>query len=85
MQRSNNLILIFMHDQIENVEQAFELSRRAQSIVRQNIAISLGVVSPLVISTLLEKINLTVRVIGHEGSAVIVILNALGPLRFRGE
>jgi hypothetical protein len=34
-------------------------------IIRENITISLGVVSLLVISAFLEKINLTVGVIGQ--------------------
>jgi Cd2+/Zn2+-exporting ATPase len=54
-------------------------------IIRENITISLGVVSLLVISAFLEKINLTVGVIGHKGSTVIVILNGLRLLRFRGK
>jgi Zn2+/Cd2+-exporting ATPase len=77
--------VILMHDKIENVEQAVRLSRRARSIIRENVLISLGVVSLLVISALLERINLTVGVIGHEGSTVIVILNGLRLLRFRGK
>jgi Cd2+/Zn2+-exporting ATPase len=76
---------ILMHDKIENVEQAVTLSRRARLIIRQNITISLGVVLLLVTSALLEKINLTVGVIGHEGSTVIVILNGLGLLLFYGK
>jgi Cd2+/Zn2+-exporting ATPase len=75
--------VILMHDKIENVEQAFELSRRARTIIRQNIAISLGVVCVLLISALAEKISLTAGVIGHEGSTVVVILNGLRLLRFR--
>jgi Cd2+/Zn2+-exporting ATPase len=77
--------VILMHDKIENVEQAVILSRRARAIIRQNIVISLGVILLLVISALAEKINLTLGVIGHEGSTVVVILNALRLLRFRGE
>jgi len=75
--------VILMHDKIENVEQAFELSRRARTIIRQNVAISLGVICLLLISALAEKINLTAGVIGHEGSTVVVILNGLRLLRFR--
>ncbi len=75
--------VILMHDKIENVEHAFILSRRARSIIRQNIVVSLGVVLLLVISALAEKINLTVGVIGHEGSTVAVILNSLRLLSFR--
>ena len=77
--------VILMHDKIENVEQAVILSRRARAIIRQNIVISLGVILLLVISALAEKINLTLGVIGHEGSTVVVILNALRLLRFRGK
>jgi Cd2+/Zn2+-exporting ATPase len=73
--------IILMHDKIENVEQAFRLSQRARGVIRQNIAISLGVIFVLIVSALAEKINLTAGVIGHEGSTVIVILNGLRLLR----
>lgn len=69
--------VILMHDKIENVEHAVRLSRRARSIIRQNIAISLSVILVLIVSALSEKINLTAGVIGHEGSTVAVILNGL--------
>jgi Cd2+/Zn2+-exporting ATPase len=75
--------IILMHDKIENVEQAFRLSQRARRVIRQNIAISLGVISVLIVSALAEKINLTAGVIGHEGSTVVVILNGLRLLRSR--
>jgi Zn2+/Cd2+-exporting ATPase len=77
--------VILMHDKIENVEHAVRLSRRARSIIRQNIAISLGVIFFLIVSALAEKINLTTGVIGHEGSTVIVILNGLRLLLFYGK
>jgi len=77
--------VILMHDKIENVEHAVVLSRRARAIIRQNIIISLGVIVLLVISALAGKINLSVGVLGHEGSTVVVVLNALRLLRFRGE
>jgi Cd2+/Zn2+-exporting ATPase len=73
--------VVLMHDKIENVEGAFRLSRRARTIIRQNIVISLGVILFLIISALAEKINLTAGVIGHEGSTVLVILNGLRLLR----
>jgi Cd2+/Zn2+-exporting ATPase len=75
--------VILMHDKIENVELAFELSRRARAIIRQNIAISLGVICLLLVSALAEKINLTTGVIGHEGSTVLVIMNGMRLLRSR--
>lgn len=69
--------VILMHDKIENLEDALRLSRRARLIIGENVAISLGVIVLLLLSALLEKINLTFGVIGHEGSTVIVILNAM--------
>jgi Cd2+/Zn2+-exporting ATPase len=76
--------VVLMHDKIENVQDAVIFSRRARAIIRQNIVISLGIVILLVVSALAQKINLTVRVIGHEGSTVIVVLNGLRLLAFRG-
>ncbi len=75
--------VILMHDKIENVEQAVRLSRRARSVIRQNVVISLGVILLLVTSALAQKINLTLGVIGHEGSTVVVVLNGLRLLRSR--
>ena len=75
--------IVLMHDKIENVEEAVVLSRRARSVIRQNVVISLGVVLFLIVSALAEKINLTTGVIGHEGSTVVVILNGLRLLRPR--
>lgn len=77
--------VILMHDKIENVEHAVILSRRARAIIRQDIVISLGVIALLVTSALAQKINLTIGVLGHEGSTVVVVLNALRLLRFRGD
>ena len=34
--------LVLMHDRLENFLTAFELSRRAQRVIRQNLAIALG-------------------------------------------
>jgi len=77
--------IILMHDKIENVEQAFQLSRRARAIIRQNLVLSLGVILLLIVSALAEQINLTAGVIGHEGSTVLVILNGLRLLRSRAD
>ena len=75
--------IILMHDKIENVAHAVSLSRRARAIIRQNLVISLGVVFVLVISALFNKIGLSLGVIGHEGSTVLVVLNGLRLLRDR--
>ena len=57
--------------------EALTLSRRCRAIIRQNVAISLGVVVLLAISALGAWIPLPLGVLGHEGSTVIVVLNSL--------
>jgi len=52
-------------------------------VVRQNIAFSLIVVAGLVASTVLGHLPLSGGVIGHEGSALLVIFNGMRLLRGR--
>ncbi len=75
--------VILMHDRIENVPTALRLSRRARRIIRQNLFISLGTVAVLVGCALAQKIKLSLGVVGHEGSTVVVVLNGLRLLRIR--
>jgi len=75
--------VILMHDRIENVPAALQLSRRARRIIRQNLIVSLGTVALLVVFALAEKIKLSLGVVGHEGSTVLVVLNGLRLLRLR--
>jgi Cd2+/Zn2+-exporting ATPase len=69
--------VVLMHDRLENFLTALKLSCRARAIIRQNLVISLGTVAVLVVCAMLGKIPLTLGVIGHEGSTVIVVLNSL--------
>jgi Cd2+/Zn2+-exporting ATPase len=69
--------VVLMHDRLENFLAAFRVSQRARSIIRQNIVISLGTVVVLVGFALAGAIPLTVGVIGHEGSTVVVVMNSL--------
>jgi Cd2+/Zn2+-exporting ATPase len=69
--------VILMHDRLENFLAAYHLSRRARRIIYQNLAISLGTVVTLVAFALAGAIPLTLGVLGHEGSTVIVVANSL--------
>jgi Zn2+/Cd2+-exporting ATPase len=75
--------VILMHDRIENVPTALHLSRRARRIIRQNLIVSLGTVALLVACALAQKIRLSIGVVGHEGSTVVVVLNGLRLLRIK--
>jgi Zn2+/Cd2+-exporting ATPase len=69
--------VVLMHDRLENFLAAFRLSQRAQRVIKQNLFISLGTVVVLVTFAMLGKIPLTVGVVGHEGSTVVVVMNSL--------
>jgi Cd2+/Zn2+-exporting ATPase len=69
--------VILMHDRIENFLAAERLSRRAKAIIRQNLAISLGVVIVMVVATAFGAVPLAIGVAAHEGSTLVVCLNSL--------
>jgi Cd2+/Zn2+-exporting ATPase len=69
--------VVLMHDRLENFLAAFRLSQRARRIIRQNLIISLGTVVVLVTFAILGRIPLTIGVVGHEGSTVVVVMNSL--------
>jgi Cd2+/Zn2+-exporting ATPase len=69
--------VVLMNDRIENFVAAQRLSRRARAIIRQNLAISLGVVVVMVVATAFGAVPLAVGVVAHEGSTVVVCVNSL--------
>jgi len=69
--------IVLMHDRLENFLAAYRLSQRARRVIRQNLVISLGTVVVLVSAALFGAIPLTLGVLGHEGSTVVVVLNSL--------
>ncbi|WP_040250147.1 heavy metal translocating P-type ATPase [Psychroserpens mesophilus] len=72
-----------MSDKIENLPFVIGLSRESKRIIKQNIMISLGVVFLLVPVTILGLTNIGLAVAFHEGSTIVVVLNALRLLRYK--
>ncbi len=66
-----------MADRLDNLPFAIGLSRKARTIIKQNLVISLGVVAVLVPLTMFGVASLGPAVIAHEGSTMVVVLNAL--------
>lgn len=77
--------VVLMHDRLENFLAAYCLSKRARRIIRQNLVISLGTVLTLVCFAFAGAIPLTIGVVGHEGSTVLVVMNSLRLLFGRNE
>jgi Cd2+/Zn2+-exporting ATPase len=75
--------VVVMGEELGGLAHAVELSRRARSVVRQNLVFSVTVMVVLVALALGGQIGLTAGVIGHEGSTVVVVFNGLRLLRHR--
>jgi len=69
--------IILMNDRIDRILAAFRLSRAARAVIRQNLIISLGTVLVMVGASLFGIVPLTLGVVAHEGSTLLVCLNSL--------
>ncbi len=69
--------VVLMNDRLENFLVAYELSRRTERVIRQNLAVALGTVVLMVGASLFGVIPLALGVAAHEGSTVLVVLNSL--------
>ncbi len=71
-----------MADKLENLPFAIGLSKKAHGIIKQNLVISLGMVVILIPLTILGIAHIDPGVIGHEGSTLVVVVNALRLLAY---
>ena len=71
-----------MADDLSKLPFAVGLSRASRSIIRQNLVIALGIILLLILVAVLGWVQLSGAVILHEGSTILVILNALRLLRY---
>ena len=69
--------VVLMGDDLGKLSFAIGLSRASARIIRQNLVIALGVIVLLVIAALTGAIALSIAVVVHEGSTIVVVLNAL--------
>jgi Cd2+/Zn2+-exporting ATPase len=73
-----------MADDLGKLPFAVGLSRASRRIIQQNLTVSLGVIALLIASSLLGVVGLSWVVVLHEGSTIVVVLNALRLLAYRG-
>ena len=71
-----------MADDLSKLPIAVGLSQASRRIIRQNLAIALGIIILLVLTSVLGLVQLTGAVLLHEGSTILVVLNALRLLRY---
>jgi len=76
--------VVLMSDGLAHLPYAVGLARKARRVVFQNLAFALAVIVLLVVSAFGANLPLPLGVVGHEGSTVLVVLNGLRLLRFKG-
>lgn len=76
--------IVLMGEQLKTIAYALAISKAARRVVRQNLAFAMSVIVILVIAALGYSLRLPLGVIGHEGSTVLVCLNGLRLLGYRG-
>lgn len=72
-----------MADDLAQLPLAVGLSRSTSRIIKQNLYVSLGVVAVLIPATIFG-LNIGTAVLFHEGSTLIVVINALRLLAYKG-
>jgi Cd2+/Zn2+-exporting ATPase len=75
--------IALMDDKLTLLPFAIGLSRKARSIIKQNLIISLGMVALLIPLTILGIATLGPAVMAHEGSTLVVVFNALRLLAYK--
>jgi Cd2+/Zn2+-exporting ATPase len=73
-----------MADDLGKLPFAVGLGRATRSIIIQNLVIALGVIVLLVIASLTGAAGIGIAILFHEGSTIVVVLNALRLLGYRG-
>ncbi len=73
--------VVLMNDRIEAVAWLHLHGKRTATVVRQNLTFAIAVISVLSVFAAMGSVPLPLAVIGHEGSTVLVSLNALRLLR----
>lgn len=74
-----------MADDLGKLPFAVGLSRAGRAIIRQNLVIALGIIGLLILTSVLGVVALSGAVILHEGSTILVVLNALRLSRYQHE
>ncbi len=72
-----------MADDLSKLPFAVALSRASRNIIRQNLYMSLGVVVLLIPATLFGWAGIGLAVLVHEGSTLVVVINALRLLAYK--
>ncbi|MCR6098588.1 heavy metal translocating P-type ATPase [Salipaludibacillus agaradhaerens] len=74
--------MVLMKSELEKIAFSYQLSKKLNRIITQNLIFSVFVIIALLITNFTQGLSLPIGVLGHEGSTILVILNGLRLLRF---
>ena len=66
-----------LSDDLTRLAHAHQLSKQANSIIRQNLYFAVGIMGLMVVTTIFWYLPLPLGVIGHEGGTLLVVSNGL--------
>ena len=69
--------IVLMKNDLDKLVQTHQTAKKMNRIIWQNLIFSLAVVLFLVVVSLTDRSDITLSVIIHEGSTLVVILNGL--------
>jgi Cd2+/Zn2+-exporting ATPase len=69
--------VVLMRDDLSRLAGALRLAKQARRVIWQNLTFAFSVIAILVVMTILGNVELTLGVIGHEGSTLLVVANGL--------
>jgi Cd2+/Zn2+-exporting ATPase len=75
--------VVLLRDDLSRVPWAFGLAKRVKRIMYANLAFATAVIAVLAVFTIAGKVPMSVGVLGHEGSTLIVVANSLRLLAHR--
>jgi Cd2+/Zn2+-exporting ATPase len=72
-----------MADDLGTLPFAVGIGRATRAVIQQNLAIALGVIGLLIVTSVFGLVGIGAAIILHEGSTIVVVLNALRLLTYR--
>jgi len=75
--------VILLHDDLDRIPWSFDLARRVRHTIISNLAFATLVIAALAVFTILGRVPLSMGVLAHEGSTLIVVGNSLRLLAHR--
>jgi Cd2+/Zn2+-exporting ATPase len=72
-----------MADDLGTLPFAIGMGRATRAVIQQNLGIALGVIGLLIVTSVFGLVSMGAAIILHEGSTIVVVLNALRLLAYR--